>query len=76
MLRYRFDVLEALKNAGYSQYILRKEKLLGGMDLCKLRNGEMLGSVGIENLCNLLKCQPGTLLEWIPDERAKKEGKE
>lgn len=73
MLRYKIDVLEALKKAGYTQYVLRKDKLLGGMDLDKLRRGTVLGIVGIETICNLLKCQPGKFIEWIPNELAEKE---
>lgn len=69
MLRYKIDVLEVLKKAGYTQYVLRKDKLLGGKDLDKLRRGVMLGVVGIENICSMLRCQPGKFIEWIPDEK-------
>lgn len=70
MLRYKIDVLDALKKAGYTQYVLRKEGILGGGDLDKLRRGVILGNIGLNNLCSMLKCQPGKLIEWIPDEKA------
>lgn len=73
MLRYKIDVLAILKKRGYSQYRLRTEKILGGADLEKLRNGLPLGILGLDTLCGLLKCQPGRILEWVPDEEITEE---
>lgn len=41
-IRYKVNIIAALKEAGYSTYKLRKEKLLGEATLQKFRN---------ENLC-------------------------
>ncbi len=71
MLRYKGNMLERLKDAGYTQYILKKEGYLGGQDIQKLREGIVLGTIGIDKLCGLLHCQPGTILEWIPDDTEK-----
>ena len=54
---------EALKEAGYSSYRLRKEKLLSESTLQKLRDGIIVSTDVIEQLCGLLNCQPGDLLE-------------
>lgn len=62
-LRYKIDVLDALKEAGYSSYRLRKEKLLSESTLQKLRDGIIVSTDVIEQLCGLLNCQPGDLLE-------------
>lgn len=62
-LRYKIDVLAALKEAGYSSYRLRKEKLLSESTLQKLRDGIIVSTDVIEQLCGLLNCQPGDLLE-------------
>lgn len=70
MLRYKIDVLDALKKAGYTQYILKKDKILGGRDVDKLRKGIVLGNIGLDSICSMLRCQPGKIIEWIPDERA------
>ena len=61
-LRYKIDVLGALKSAGYSSYRLRKEKLLSESTLQKLREG--VSTDVIEQLCRLLNCQPGDILEF------------
>lgn len=62
-LRYKIDVLAALKEAGYSSYRLRKEKLLSESTLQKLRDGIIVSTDVIEQLCGLLNCQLGDLLE-------------
>ncbi len=62
-LRYKIDVLAALKEAGYSSYRLRKERLLSESTLQKLRDGIIVSTDVIEQLCELLNCQPGDLLE-------------
>ena len=62
-LRYKIAVLAALKEAGYSSYRLRKEKLLSESTLQKLRDGIIVSTDVIEQLCGLLNCQPGDLLE-------------
>lgn len=67
MIRYKINILEALKAAGYTTYRLQKEKLLSASTVQKLRNGDT--TLTIENLnaiCDMLKCQPGELLEWYP----------
>ena len=63
-LTYKFDVLEALKNAGYTTYRLRSEKLLSESTVQKLRQGEMVAISNIEVFCRLLNCQPGDILEY------------
>ncbi len=66
-LRYKIDVLEALKEAGYSSTRLRKEKLMGESYMSQLRHGEMVSWKTIETICRLLNCQPGDLVEYAPD---------
>lgn len=67
-LRYKFDVLLALKNKGYSTYKLQKENILGSFTIQKIRRGEVLSAQHIATLCRLLECQPGDLLEYVPDQ--------
>lgn len=73
MLRYKIDVMQALKDKGYTTTRLREEKILGQMAMQKIRHGEVIGIIGINTLCEVLKCQPGKLIEWIPDEKIETE---
>lgn len=67
MLRYKVNVMEELKKAGYSSYRLRQEKVLGEATLQKIRVGStMLTLESVDAICDILQCQPGDLLEWYP----------
>lgn len=67
-IKYKIDVLAALKAAGYNTNRIRKEKLLSESALQRLRNGEFISLSNVETICNLLDCQPGDLLECVPGE--------
>lgn len=68
MIRYCTDVLAALKEAGYSSYRLRKEKIINESSIQQLRNGELVSWKIFNTICSLLECQPGELIEWVPDD--------
>jgi len=61
---YKFNVMEALKEAGYSSTRLRNEKLLGESYMTQLRRGDLVSWAAIETICRLLNCQPGDLLQY------------
>lgn len=68
MLKYKIDILEALKNKGYSTYRLRKDKIMGEGTIQKYRSNEcIIASDNLSLLCRLLECQPGDLIEYVPD---------
>ena len=68
----RFEVIftdgSALKEAGYNTNRIRKEKLIGEAMLQKIRSGQMPSWATLETICSLLDCQPGDLMEFLPDE--------
>lgn len=64
---YKMDVLDALKKAGYTTYRLRNEKLMGERVIQQLRQKELVSWKTIETICSLLGCQPGDLVEYIPE---------
>jgi len=67
-LKFRIDVLAALKEKGYTTYRVRKDKLLSESTVQKLRNSLPVSWENIETLCQLLRCQPGDLMEYEDDE--------
>lgn len=67
-LKFKFDVLAALKERGYTTYRIRKDKLLSESTVQKLRRGDPLSWENIETLCRMLSCQPGDLMEYVPEE--------
>nr|WP_325246270.1 helix-turn-helix domain-containing protein [uncultured Oscillibacter sp.] len=66
-IRYKFDVLAALKEKGYSSTRIRKERLMGQATLTQLRHGDLVSWMNIETICRLLQCQPGDLLEYVEE---------
>lgn len=67
LLKYKIDVLLALKSKGFNTTRIRKEKLLNEAALQYIRQGKPIGPVPLNSLCRLLECQPGDIIEWIPD---------
>ena len=57
-VKYRIDVLAALKESGYTTYKMRQEKLLGESVLQQLRKGELVSWANISRLCSMLEMQP------------------
>ena len=67
----KYDKLFALlKEKGYSTYRIRQEKLIGQGTLTALRNGTGgLDAKTMDRLCTVLGCQPGDLMEHVPEEQ-------
>lgn len=76
VIRYRLDVLEALKTAGWSTYRLgsKGEKVIGERTIQVLREGRPVSFEILARLCLLLHCQPGDILEYVPDEDERQPG--
>ena len=67
-LVYKTDVLQALKNKGFTTYKLRHDKLLSESTLQKLRICKGVSWENLETLCMLLECQPADLIEYVKEE--------
>lgn len=65
-IRYKIDILAALKAKGYSSTKIREEKLIGQSYLQQIRHGELVSWKTLDMICSLLECQPGDLIEYVP----------
>lgn len=65
MLKYKIDVMEKLKEAGYNTTKIRAEGLLSQSTLQYIREGKPVGAKQLNDLCDLLDCQPGDILEFV-----------
>ena len=61
------NVLSRLSAVGYSTYRIRQENVIPPGTVQRLRTGGAITTTTIETLCRLLSCQPGDLMEYIPD---------
>lgn len=64
--RYKIDIVEALKDAGYTPIRIRNECLLGESYMTQLRRGEMVSWKALDTICTTLHLQPGDLIEHVP----------
>lgn len=67
----KYDKLMVLlKEKGYTTYRIRKEKLIGQGTLTAIKNGTGgLDAKTIDRLCRILDCQPGDIMEYVPEEK-------
>ncbi len=70
MIRYKTDVMKALKGKGFTAYKLRKDKILGESDMTNIRRGRLPSHAVLNKLCRMLECQPGDLLEYVEDDNS------
>lgn len=73
-IKYKIDILAALKAVGYSTYRLRKEKILAESTMQQFRKGEIASTESLSRVCELLNCQPGDILEYVPNEGENENG--
>ena len=66
-IRYKINILEALKAKGFTTYRIRKEKIFSESTLQKFRNNESVSLDNIATVCKLLDCQPGDIMEYVED---------
>ena len=66
----KYDKLFALfKAKGINTTKIRQEKIMGQGTLTAIKNGTGgLDAKTINKLCALLDCQPGDIMEYMPDE--------
>lgn len=65
----RYDkLLKLLAERGYTSYRIRRESIIGQGTLTAIKRGTGgLDHRSIDKLCALLDCQPGDLMEYVPD---------
>ena len=73
MLIYKFDVLDALKNKGWSTYRIKKEHIMSEGTVQKLRGGMMVGPEVLNLICKILEKQPGSIIKYVDDAGEEKE---
>ena len=67
---FNYDRLFAmLRERGVTTYKIRKENIISQAALTKLKNGGgNIDTRTLERLCAYLNCQPGDIMEYIPDD--------
>ena len=50
-----------------STYKIRKDKVISESTLQNIREGKRISTDAVASLCEALDCQPGDILEYIPE---------
>ena len=59
-----------LKERGITTYRIRQENIVSQAALTKMKNGTGdIDTRTIERLCAVLQCQPGDIMEYVPEEQ-------
>lgn len=64
-IKYKIEILPALKAAGFNTTRLRREKLLAESTIQQLRKGDLVSWANIARICSMLHCQPGDILKFV-----------
>lgn len=71
-IKYKMDVLQALKSAGYNTNRIRKAKLFSESTLQAFRENELVNLKNIAKICELLDCNVEDIIYYEKDAGALK----
>lgn len=61
------DIMGMLRDAGYTTYRIKKERLIGGGAMSRIINHESITTNTIDTICRLCHCQPGDIISYEDD---------
>ncbi len=64
MINYKIDILEELKNKGYTTYILRKNKYLSETTIANIRAGKPITMNALDAICVMLRKKPEEIINF------------
>ena len=71
LIKYKKDILELLKQHGYTQTIIQKKKLLPAQTQQNIKAGKSITLDTLNKICIMCKCQPGDIVEVVPTDEEK-----
>lgn len=71
MIKYKVDVFQLLKEHGFNQTRIQKERLLPAQTAQNIKAGKNITLETLNKICIMCKCQPGDIVEVIPTDQEK-----
>lgn len=62
-------LLALMEQKGVTSYTMKKDNIIGQATFKKIKDGGEIDTRTISKLCALLDCQPGDIMEYVPDKR-------
>ena len=69
-------MIKKFDEAGLNSYKIKKDKIIGTVTYQKIKHGGDIDTRTIARMCKFFDCQPGVLLDYVPDDEADKEESE
>lgn len=60
-------LLKIFEEKNINSYTIKRDKIIGQASYKKIKEGGDIDTRTISKLCKYLKCQPGDILEYVPD---------
>ena len=60
-------MMKIFESRGINSYTVKKDGVMGQATYKKIHDGGHIDTRTIESLCRYLHCQPGDIMEYIPD---------
>ena len=76
MPRVYEKMIKKFDEAGLNSYKIKKDKIIGTVTYQKIKHGGDIDTRTIARMCKFFDCQPGDLLDYVPDDEADKEESE
>lgn len=61
-------MLKLLSDHGITSYTVKRDNIIGQATFRKIKEGGDIDTRTIAKMCEVLQCQPGDILEYVPDE--------
>ena len=61
-------LLQPFEERGITSYTVKKDEVISQASYKKIKEGGHIDTRTIESLCAYLHCQPGDLMEYVPDD--------
>lgn len=61
-------LINMMQQQGVTSYTIKKENIIGQASYKKIKEGGDIDTRTISKLCKYFNCQPGDILEYVPDE--------
>lgn len=63
-------MIKKFDEVGLNSYKIKKDKIIGTVTYQKIRHGGDIDTRTIARMCKFFDCQPGDLLDYVPDDTA------
>ena len=67
MIKYD-KMLNLIKERKITSYTMKKNKIISQSSFQNIKEGKTIDTVTLNHICKYLDCQPGDILEYVPDE--------